>query len=52
MMNAPRDWKQQLLEPRIIGPEPPMNPDGFWKKPKPAKLKFEGEKEDRARSDK
>jgi hypothetical protein len=49
--NEPRDWKQQFREVKTIGPEPAMNREGFWKKPEPPKIKFQGEKEN-AKSDK
>ena len=51
-MEKPKDWKQQFHEVKVIGPEPPMNTEGFWKKPLTPKVKFSGEKEERsARTD-
>jgi hypothetical protein len=47
-MNKPIDWKQQFHEVKTIGPEPAMNPDGFWKKRETRELKLQGEKEDKS----
>lgn len=43
-MDKPRDWKQQFLEVKTIGPEPAMSRDGFWKKPEPPKIKAQSER--------
>lgn len=51
-MNKTRDWKQQFHEVRIIGPEPAMNREGFWKKREPPKIKIEEEKENARPDDK
>ena len=29
-----KPWKRQFFETKSIGPEPPLNIEGFWKKPK------------------
>lgn len=29
-----KNWKNQFFEVKKIGEEPPLNKDGFWKKPK------------------
>jgi hypothetical protein len=26
-------WKRQFFETKTIGPEPPINTEGFWRKP-------------------
>ena len=45
-------WKHQFHQVKVIGPEPPLNTEGFWKKPKPVMVRFQGEKEERnARAD-
>lgn len=44
-MEKPRDWKQQFLEVKTIGPEPAMSREGFWKKPEDPKIKAQSEKE-------
>ncbi len=30
----PGSWLKQIIIPRKIGDEPPLNTKGFWKKPK------------------
>ena len=46
-MNPPKDWKHQFHQVKVIGPEPALNQEGFWKKPATPKVKFQGEKEDK-----
>lgn len=29
-----KPWKRQFFEIRSIGPEPPINAEGFWSRPK------------------
>lgn len=47
-MNPPKDWKHQFHEVKVIGPEPALNTEGFWKKPLTPKVKFVGEKEEKS----
>ena len=45
------DWKQQFHEVKIIGPEPDLNREGFWKKPDPPMVKFMDKKDAKYESD-
>ena len=33
VIDATKPWRRQFFECKDIGPEPPLNAAGFWKKP-------------------
>jgi hypothetical protein len=46
-----KPWKRQFFETRSIGPEPPINAEGFWTRPKhgiPVKRKKNHDRTDRS----
>ena len=39
-------WTEKFFKLESMGPEPPLNREGFWKKYKPAEIEITEEKED------
>jgi len=42
-LNVADRWRRQFFPCKDIGPEPPLNVEGFWRKPQHG-LKIKGEK--------
>lgn len=39
----PVSWKDKIITPKEVGPEPPLNKEGFWKKYEPTEFQVEKE---------